>query len=116
MNSKNPLKTTWKQILSADTYIWIITGLTNLIGLIYYCIIHPKGSYKNNEENNAENTERIDDEEEDSIPLNRKLRNKRKKKNYDKDLGESLIRRLKCLVDFYMILFGLNYSIVFSNT
>ena len=122
INSTSPLKITLREILSADTWVWIITGFTNAIGLIYYGVTHPKGSYLENEPTNDENVETLDqeEEEEDSVPLTRKANMKKlfriRKKIYDKELGDILIERQSCLTDFYMFQFGLNYSIVFSNT
>ena len=94
VNSKNPLKTTLRQILSADTWVWGITAFTNLIGLIYYGITHPKGSFKETESKSEENVEKLDEEqEEDSVPLTRKKLFRIKKKKYDKELGDILIER-----------------------
>lgn len=112
LNYKNSQKITQRQILKAETWIWMVTAITNLIGIIYYCIMHPKGSYKKNDDN-EEDIEGIADVEEDKIPQSRKIRFK---KNYDKDFAETLIERLQCLTSFYEILFGINYSVVFSNT
>ena len=94
INSTSPLKITLREILSADTWVWIITGFTNAIGLIYYGVTHPKGSFKENESTSEENVERLDqEEEEDTVLLNRKKLFTINKKKYDKELGDILIER-----------------------